>query len=217
LEVGDVDEAGGARGGAGGLVHGGGEGCAVRDLVELLGAEVVQEDMEGEDVFDGVDGRVFGKEVVHGGVVDGADGDGASSVDFWGEMREGEVVVEGGELRMLGEDVRDVVRLGEGGEDEERRRDHRHHRRTEVVVHCEECENLRSGGVREQSGVKSEDSNTERKTGRETEVLIRIVERTGHRVSDYYGFCHSFRDSNNKLCLILPFFFSENINSGFKK
>jgi len=119
--------------------------------VELLGAEVVEEDVEGEDVFDGVDGGVLGEEVVHGGVVDGADGDGGSSVDFGGEVREGEVVVEGGELRVLGEDARDVVRLGKGGEEEERRRENRQHRRTEVVVHCEECENLRSGGVREQS------------------------------------------------------------------
>lgn len=137
VEVGDVDEASGARGSAGGLVHGGGEGCAVCDLVELLGTEVVEEDMEGEDVFDGVDGRVLGEEFVHGGVVDGTDGDGGSSVDFGGEMREGEVVVEGGELRVLREDARDVVRLGEGCEEEDRRREHRHHCRTEVMVHCE--------------------------------------------------------------------------------
>lgn len=62
LEVGDVNEAGGSGGGAGGLEHGGSEGGAVGDLVELLGAEVVEEDVEGEDVFDGVDGGLLGEE-----------------------------------------------------------------------------------------------------------------------------------------------------------
>ena len=46
--------------------------------------------MEGEDVFDGVDGRVGGEEVKHGDVVDGVDGYG-----LIGKVREGEVVVEG--------------------------------------------------------------------------------------------------------------------------
>ena len=103
LEVGDVDEARGARGGAGGLEHGGGQGGAVGDLVELFGAKVVEEDVEGEDVFDGVDGRVGGEEVGHGGVVDGADRYGGVAVDLAGEVREGEVVVEGRELRVVGE------------------------------------------------------------------------------------------------------------------
>ena len=46
--------------------------------------------MEGEDVFDGVDGRVGGEEVEHGGIVDGTGGYGLA-----GEVCEGEVVVEG--------------------------------------------------------------------------------------------------------------------------
>ncbi|GFP78939.1 probable LRR receptor-like serine/threonine-protein kinase at4g37250 [Phtheirospermum japonicum] len=41
--------------GAGGLVYGGCEGGAVGDLVELLGVEVVEEDVEGEDVLNGTD------------------------------------------------------------------------------------------------------------------------------------------------------------------
>jgi len=123
VEVGDVDEAGGSGGGAGGLVHCGGEGGAVGDLVELLGAEVVEEDVEGEDVLDGVDGGVLREKVRHGGVVDGADGDGGFAVDFGGEVGEGEVVVEGGELGVLCEDAGDVVRVGEGGEEEQRRRE----------------------------------------------------------------------------------------------
>ena len=71
--------------------------------MELFGAKVVEEDVEGEDVFDGVDGRVGGEEVGHGGVVDGADRYGGVAVDLAGEVREGEVVVEGRELRVVGE------------------------------------------------------------------------------------------------------------------
>ena len=63
--------------------------------MELFGAKIVEEDVEGEDVLDGVDGRVSGEEVGHGGVVDGADGYGCSTVDFAGEVSECEVVVEG--------------------------------------------------------------------------------------------------------------------------
>ena len=101
VEVGDVDKAGGSGSAAGGLVHGGGEGGAVGDLVELLGAEVVEEDVEGEDVLDGVNGGVLAEEVRHGGVVHGADGDGGFAVDFRGQVGQGQVVVEGGELRVL--------------------------------------------------------------------------------------------------------------------
>ena len=63
--------------------------------MELFGAKVVKEDMEGEDVFDGVDGRVGGEEVGHGSVVDGADIYGGAAIDLTGKMREGEVMVEG--------------------------------------------------------------------------------------------------------------------------
>ena len=95
LEVGDVDEAEGAKGGADG------QGGAVGDLVELFGTKVIEEDMEGEDVFDGVDGRVGGEEVRHGGIVDGADSYDGAAVDLVGEVREGEVVVEGQEVWVL--------------------------------------------------------------------------------------------------------------------
>nr|POF25640.1 hypothetical protein CFP56_17899 [Quercus suber] len=90
LEVGDVDKAEGARGEAGGLEHGGSQGGAVCDMVELFGAKVVEEDVEGEDVFDGVDGRVGGEEVEHGSVVNGADSYGGTAVDLTGEVRERE-------------------------------------------------------------------------------------------------------------------------------
>ncbi|KAL0012394.1 hypothetical protein SO802_007502 [Lithocarpus litseifolius] len=98
LEVGDVDEVGGARGEAGGLEHCCDRGGAVGDLVELFGIKVVEEDMEGEEVFDGVDVRVGGEEVAHGGIVDGANGYGGAVVDLVGEVCEGEVVVEGREV-----------------------------------------------------------------------------------------------------------------------
>ena len=70
-------------------------------MVELFGTKVIEEDMEGEDVFDGVDGRVGGEEVRHGGFVDGADSYDGAAVDLVGEVREGEVVVEGQEVWVL--------------------------------------------------------------------------------------------------------------------
>ena len=95
LEVGDVDKAEGARGKAGGLEHGGGQGGAVGDLVELFGAKVVEEDVEGNDAFDGVNGRVGGEEVKHGSIVNSANSYGGAAIDLAGEVREREVVVEG--------------------------------------------------------------------------------------------------------------------------
>ena len=88
LEVNDVDEARVARGEAGGLEHGGGQGGAIGDLVELFGTKVLEEDVEGEDFFDGVDGRVGGEEVRHGGIVDGVDSYGSTAFDLAGEVRE---------------------------------------------------------------------------------------------------------------------------------
>ena len=67
----------------------------------LFGAKVVEEDVEGEDVFDGVDGRVGGEEAAHGSIVDGADSYGGVIIDLTGEVREGEVVVEGREVWVL--------------------------------------------------------------------------------------------------------------------
>ncbi|CAL5406172.1 unnamed protein product [Camellia sinensis] len=120
FEIGDVDVAGGAGSFAGGLEHGGGEGGTFGDLVELFGAEVVGEDVEREDVFDCIESEVFGEEVGHGGVVDGAYGDGGAAVDLGGEVGDGEVVVEGGEVGVLGEDAGDVVGVSGGGGEEER-------------------------------------------------------------------------------------------------
>jgi len=120
LEVGDVDVAGGAGGGSGGLEHRGDEGGAVVDLVELLGAEVVDEDVEGEDVFESGEGEVLVEEGVHGAIVDGEDGDGLAAVYLVGEVGGGEIVVEGGEAWVFLEDARDVVGGAGGGGEEEK-------------------------------------------------------------------------------------------------
>lgn len=118
LEICDFDETGGAGGGAGGLVDGGGKGGAVGDEVELLRVEVVEEDVEGEDVFDGAEGEVLREEIVHGGVVDGADGDCLAAVDLRRQLRYGKVVVEGGKLGVFSENTGDVESIGGGGEEE---------------------------------------------------------------------------------------------------
>ena len=69
--------------------------------MELFGTKVVEEDVEGEDVFYGVDGRVGGEEVGHGSIVNNADGYGGAAVDLVSEVCEGEVVVEGREVWVL--------------------------------------------------------------------------------------------------------------------
>ncbi|CAH9060655.1 unnamed protein product [Cuscuta europaea] len=119
LQGGDVDESGGARGVAGGLIDGGGEGGPLVELVELLRPEVVGEDVEGEDVLDGGEGEVLVEERVHAGVVDGADGDGHAVVDLTREVGHGEVVVEGRELGVFGEDLSNVEGIGGRGEEED--------------------------------------------------------------------------------------------------
>lgn len=54
--------------------------------MEFLSAEIVEEDVEREDVFHSGDGEMFGENVSHSGIVDGADGDGDAAVDFGGEV-----------------------------------------------------------------------------------------------------------------------------------
>ncbi|KAI8539234.1 hypothetical protein RHMOL_Rhmol09G0165800 [Rhododendron molle] len=94
LQVGDVDAADLAGRVAGGLVEGGGDGGAVRDLMELLGIEVVEEDVEAEGVFNDRE-RLFGCERGHGGVGEDEDGEGLAVVDLAVDLlRLGEVTVE---------------------------------------------------------------------------------------------------------------------------
>ena len=83
--------------------------------MELFGAEVVDEDVEGEDVFDGGEGEVLVEEGGHGGIVEGQDGDGLAAVDLFGQVGDGEVVVEGGEAGVFGKHAGDVVGGDAGG------------------------------------------------------------------------------------------------------
>lgn len=109
--------------------------------MELLGAKVVEEDVERKDVLDSVDGGVASEDVRHGGVVQGADSNGGAAVDLAGEMGGGEVVVESGEVGVIGQYARDVVGMGdsEGGEEEKEEK--------LELLHCrfEERERVREG------------------------------------------------------------------------
>ena len=119
FQVRDIHVPGGSFGSSGGLKHAGGQRRAFGYLVEFLGAEVIHQNMEGEDISDGVDGKLLGEEGRHGGIVNGEDGDGESAVDVAGEVGEGEVVVEGGELGVFGENASDVVAVGGEWKEEE--------------------------------------------------------------------------------------------------
>lgn len=77
--------------------------------MKLLGTEVVDEDMEREDILEGVEGELFRQERGHGSIVEGKNSNGFASVDVGSQVSEGEIVVEGGELRVFGEDACDVV------------------------------------------------------------------------------------------------------------
>ena len=83
--------------------------------MEFLGAEVIYQYVEGEDVLESVDGEVFVEKGRHGGVVKGEDSDGLAAVDLASEVGGGEVVVEGGEFGVFGKNSCDVVAIGGGG------------------------------------------------------------------------------------------------------
>ena len=101
------------------MVERGGKNRAVGDLVEFLGVVVVEEDEEAQSVFD--DGeRVFSGEGSHRAVVEDEEGDRRAAVDFVGELGLREVAVEGGVLRVISEDLGDVVASYGGSEGEER-------------------------------------------------------------------------------------------------
>ncbi|KAG2402691.1 uncharacterized protein HKW66_Vig0238880 [Vigna angularis] len=58
---------------------------------------LVDEDVEGEDVFEGGEGEVLVEEAIHGAIVDGKHSDGLAAVYLADEVGEGDVVIEGGE------------------------------------------------------------------------------------------------------------------------
>nr|POE82037.1 hypothetical protein CFP56_43195 [Quercus suber] len=72
-------------------------------------------DVEGDDVFDGVDGRVGGEEIGHGGVVDGADGYGGAAVYLIGSWRRESERGHGGRERVEGDLGGGVLGLAESG------------------------------------------------------------------------------------------------------
>lgn len=85
--------------------------------MELLGVEVVEEDVEAEDFLHDGEWGLFGCEDGDGRVVQDEDGYGVPAVDFVGELCLGEVGVELGVFRERGEDLGDVVG-GNGGDRE---------------------------------------------------------------------------------------------------
>ncbi|KAI4340299.1 hypothetical protein MLD38_025149 [Melastoma candidum] len=93
--------------------------------MELLGAKVVNEYMERKQVLQGTDGEVLVEDGGHRRVVEGKHGDGEPAVYLAGKVGNSEVVVERGELRVFGEDTRDVMGMGGGhGHKEEHEEGH---------------------------------------------------------------------------------------------
>lgn len=77
--------------------------------MQLLGSVVIHEHVQREDVAQRLQREVARQQVRHGGVVDGQHRDGQAAVDFAGEARRRQVVVELGELGVLRQDLGDVV------------------------------------------------------------------------------------------------------------
>ena len=92
------------------------------ELLELLVAVVVDEDVQREDVPDGLQRVVVQRR--HGRVVDGEHRDGLPPVDLLGELCLRQEAVEGAEVGELAEKPGDVEgrrRRGEADKDEEER------------------------------------------------------------------------------------------------
>lgn len=71
LEIGNVNESGGSGSGSSGLEQSRRRGGAVGDLVELPGAEIVNQNVEGEHVLDDVNGEVLGEKIRHSSITNG--------------------------------------------------------------------------------------------------------------------------------------------------
>ena len=89
------------------LIHGGRGGGAVGELLELLVAVVVDEDVQREDVPDGLQRVVVQRR--HGRVIDGEHGDGLPPVDVVRQPRPGQHLVEPGVLLVRLQQLGDVV------------------------------------------------------------------------------------------------------------
>lgn len=77
--------------------------------MQFGGAKVISKDMQRQNVLERVDVEVFGQKIRHASIVHGQHRDGAPPVDLVGEVRGGEVVVEGGEVGVFGQNFSDVV------------------------------------------------------------------------------------------------------------
>lgn len=100
--------------------------------VELLGAVVVDEDVEGEDVADGGEGEVVQRR--HRRVVHRQHRDRLPPVYVVRQPRLAQHLVELGELRVRRQDLRDVVALPL-----HRRRHHRHRHRNHPQPRRRHC------------------------------------------------------------------------------
>ena len=89
LQIGNVHKSGRSGSGSGGLEQSSRRGGAVGDLVELPGAEIVDQNVEGEHVLDDGDGEVLGEEIRHSGIANGQNRDGLPAVNLAGDVGDG--------------------------------------------------------------------------------------------------------------------------------
>lgn len=73
--------------------------------------------MDAQDLLDRVQG--FSRNASDGFVVDGENGDCIATVDLLGDLSLGEIVIEGAEIWVAAEELRDVEGSGGGGEEKE--------------------------------------------------------------------------------------------------
>ena len=89
-------------------------------------------------MLDGVNGKLLRQEIGHGGIIDSADGNSGSPVDLRREVSSSQIVVEGGELRVLRKQLRDVVSPSGGNHEEEHGKEHCPGGRAATeLLHCE--------------------------------------------------------------------------------
>lgn len=104
-----------------GLEEGGEESSLVGEIIERVGVVVVKDDMDGDGILEGVAGE--GGEGGDGGVIDHEDGNGLAAIDFIGHLCLGEVLGEGGVLRVWLEDLDNIQGGRRGGDEEEEEED----------------------------------------------------------------------------------------------
>lgn len=114
IHLSDGEESGLVGGNAGGLEEGGELSVLfLGELLEFGRVVVVEDDVNGENTLDDVYGTVG--DGIEARVVDGENGDGLAAVDLIGEAGLSEEIIEGGEVRVVGEETGDVEGGGGGG------------------------------------------------------------------------------------------------------